>query len=82
MELHSSSKTAILFVYSTNAVVCSCTVGIYRDSATFAYGKATHCIENVIGGCIHLDNDQRNPRTTNHCTSDATALQHRRYIGL
>lgn len=40
-------------------------------------------MENIIeGGYIHLVNDQRNPRTTNRCTSDATALQHRSYIGL
>jgi len=33
---------------------------------------------NIIeGGYINSVNDQRNPRTTNHCTSDASALQHR-----
>lgn len=37
-----------------------------------------HWMENIIEGeYINLVNDQRNPRTTSHCTSDATALQHR-----
>lgn len=34
-------------------------------------------MENIIeGGCIHLVNDQRDPSTTNHCTTNATALHH------